>query len=249
LFLSLIFGLIYFSHQIKGCVLLCLKLFRSAEDAFKNALNCDQNDKNSKIKLTETLRLFIKEFGFSNEKEVEQIMEFFDSCASLSDALITGHLHNVCHFGCDSVISIESPLKIPDELDLIKSISISNELNFNCEDIEENHDYIPLVDSTDNSSLDINSIDGLPNEDLIRWKTPDSMNKIINDINDSMNGIRLPKSVPIFRKSSADRKGVSTIEEKSPEISPVIKNSSCDETISKNIVKTRPTMRRSIVNY
>jgi hypothetical protein len=228
-----------------------LKQFRTAQKSFKNALKCDPNDQNSKSKLEEIQRLFLNEFGFNNEKELQPFIESCDSIEAISDALISGQLIDLIDFGVESVTSVESPRKIPDELELMKSISISNEINFDCDNNEEeDNNLMPLADSRDTSTNDINSINGQINEDLIDWKTPDLVEQNSNNLKTSnnnigSNGFRLPKSVPIFGSKSNETTITQKIIVKSPETP---QSTDSNETTPKKIIKTRPLIVRTVVN-
>jgi len=207
----------------KGCVLMDLKQFRTAQKSFKNGLKCDPNDQNSKSKLDEIDRLFLNEFGFNDDQQLQPFIQSFDSIEAISDAIISGQLIDLIDFGVESVTSVESPRKIPDELELMKSISISNELNFDCDNNEEeDNNLISLADGRDTSTNDINSIKGQINEDLIDWKTPDLVEQNSNNLKTSnnnigSNGFRLPKSVPIFGSKSNETTITQKIIVKSPE--------------------------------
>jgi tetratricopeptide (TPR) repeat protein len=231
----------------KGCVLMDLKQFRTAQKSFKNALKCDPNDQNSKSKLDEIERLFLNEFGF-NQKQLQPFIESFDSIEAISDALISGQLIDLIDLGVESVTSVESPRKIPDESELMKSISISNELNFDCDNNEEEDNLMSLADSRDTSN-DINSIKGEINEDLIGWKTPDLVEQNSNNsktsYNTGSNGFRLPKSVPIFGSKSNETTTTQKIIVKSLETT---QTTDSNETTPKKIIKTRPLIVRTVVN-
>lgn len=242
-----------------------MKVFRSAEKSFKAALSCDPNDENSRLKLIETLRLFIKECGFSTDKEINELSQQFNSCSEFSNALIDGLLCDVNDCCKESSGSYESPRNIPDESDLIRSVSISNELNFDSDDEEEkdNSAFIPLINSTNNSS-DLSSIagNGAINEDLIRWMTPEVKENGAIDANDSKNDIRLPKSVPLFCRTNRDLKTnieskidlktnietkiILTNDQKGPKVQ--MTDSVSNDLTPKKLVKTRPVIRRSFVN-
>lgn len=211
-------------HYRKGCVLLAKRQFRSAEESLKLGLKLDPNDKDLNLKVRETHELFLKEFGFV-EPVIKQLMQYYDSCDQLSDALITGQLIqklSECHIECNSSFRSESP-----EVSALMSMSSNTDIYSNVSQILE----YKSGDEELNDSVDHN----IP--DLISHNTAIKMD-------DNRTGIRIPKSVPFLKRSSMTPTISQQMNSTEEEVKLSPNNSSNESTPkSKTMIKTRPMIR------
>ena len=151
-------------HFRKGCVLLDQKMFRSAEKSFKTALECSPEDENCRLKLKETFKSFIEEFGIRGQN-AEILAEKYKSCADISDALIDGKLLTRLDSGSESMISSESP-RHQTEGSIAKTIDSNNgsisSMNGSLPDFNEMESTIESVNNLSLNEGDIRKPSTIP---------------------------------------------------------------------------------------